>query len=481
MRLSSSIRQLTVLGFLIVVSPLMVALITTELQVDKLAANMKKTVHDSAQAVEASRLITAQALNMGRTAEQYGVLRDPTLLERYQSQRIQLNEAVGRLSELPLEQSLKSRINKLATREQALHHQLQQWGKQGGKDAQKLDNELKLIELVRPIPQEVTRMVATDSQTMTKQTERIQQILLWQVLALIPLALLLAAVFSVLITRPLKNLGKAIRRLGAGEFSSPVAVSGPQDVRELGEQLDWMRRRLAELDQQKLNFLQHMSHELKTPLTAIREGSELLRDGVVGTLSEDQSEVVSILRDNTLLLQSQVEGLLDFNLALAQDKPAQLKLLDLSTLISEVIAKHQLAMRTRHIQIKTDIAAVKIEGEPEQLRSIFDNLLSNAIKYSPDNGEIKIHLNQENQQACVDVIDQGDSIDLKDRQQIFEPFFQGPQSPKGPVKGTGLGLAIAQRYVQLHNGCLEALETLQGAHFRVCLPLQQSGDEDVKN
>ncbi|HBS25711.1 MAG TPA: histidine kinase, partial [Gammaproteobacteria bacterium] len=390
MRISSSIRQLTVLGFVIVVLPLMVALITTVVQVDKLAANTQKTVHDSAQAVEASRLITAQALSMGRSAEQYGVLRDPTLLERYQSQRIQLTETVGRLSELPLEQALKSQIENLVERERALHAQLKQWSKQGGKDAQILDDKFKLADLVRPIPQAVARMVARDSQTMTEQTERVQRLLLWQMIALIPLALLLAAVFSVLITRPLKNMGKAIRRLGAGEFTSPVAVSGPQDVRELGEQLDWMRRRLAELDQQKLNFLQHMSHELKTPLTAIREGSELLRDGVVGTLSDDQTEVVGILRENTLLLQSQVEGLLNFNLALAQDKPAQLKPVDLSSLISVVIAKHQLAIRTRHIQINTDIRPVKLEGEAEQLRTILDNLLSNAIKYSPDNGKIEI-------------------------------------------------------------------------------------------
>lgn len=480
LRFTSSIRQLTVLGFLLVVLPLMFALISTVFQVDRLAIKMQKTVRDSAQAVEASRLIIAQALSMERSAKQYGVLRDPVLLERYQTQRVQLAEAIVRLSATPLDQELSSQVEQLVEREIILHGQLLQWAEQAGSDAQMLDPDLKLAELVRPLPHAVTQMVTQNSASMTKQIERVQRMLLWQVLALVPLALLLAAVFSVLITRPLRNMGKVIRRLGAGEFTSPVIVSGPQDVRELGKQLDWMRERLAELDQQKLRFLQHMSHELKTPLTAIREGSELLCDEVVGELSDEQKEVATILRENSLQLQAQVEGLLNFNLALAQDKPAQLKAVDLSVLIPEVITKHQLAMRTRSIKIKTDISPVEIQGEPEQLRTVVDNLLSNAIKYSPEGGTIKIQLSTENQQACLDVIDEGAGINTEERQQIFEPFFQGQQTPQGPVKGTGLGLAIAQRYVRLHNGQINALEKKQGAHLRACLPLQQSEDESDK-
>ncbi len=474
MRISSSIRQLTLLGFLLVVLPLIFALLTTVFRVDSLTVTLQKTVQDSTQAVEASRLITAQALSMERSAEQYGVLRDPVLLKRYQTQRPYLARAVTLLSALSLEQKLAAQVEKLTQRELALHGQLLQWSEQTGSDTQQLDANLKLTELVRSIPQLVTKMVTQDSKSMVKQVEQVQRMLLWQFIALIPLALLLAGVFSILITRPLQNLGKAIRRLGAGELTVPVTVSGPQDVRELGEQLDWMRKRLADIDQQKQRFLQHMSHELKTPLTAIREGSELLCDGVVGTLSDDQMEVVTILRENSLLLQSQVEGLLSFNLALAQDKPIQVEMVDLSALIPEVITKHQLAMRTRNIRITMDIHPVKVQGEPEQLRTMFANLLSNAIKYSPDGGNIKVRLSEDNQQACLEVIDQGAGISPEDQQQIFEPFFQGQQSPEGPVKGTGLGLAIAERYAHLHNGQIQSLSTQQGAHFRIYLPLHQT-------
>jgi two-component system sensor histidine kinase GlrK len=238
-----------------------------------------------------------------------------------------------------------------------------------------------------------------------------------------------------------------------------------------------MRRRLAELDQQKLFFLQHVSHELKTPLTAIREGAGLLGDHIVGPLNEEQTEVVKILQESSLLLQTQVEDLLNFNLAIGQDRPAQLQPVDLIKIIHEVIKNQQLAMRPRHIRVATDLQPVEVPGEPEKLRAVVDNILSNAIKYSPDAAEIKINLAVESQMARMDVIDQGTGINAEDRQLIFEPFFQGEQTGKSPVKGTGLGLSIAQRYVRLHKGSIRVVESAQGAHFRVYLPLVIAEEE----
>ena len=91
-------------------------------------------------------------------------------------------------------------------------------------------------------------------------------------------------------------------------MSRPISVRGPLDLEALGEQLDWLRRRLHELEQEKNKFLSHVSHELKTPLANIREGAELLRDGSVGKLGKSQSEVVEILQNNSLILQKTIEN-----------------------------------------------------------------------------------------------------------------------------------------------------------------------------
>ncbi|HHI94407.1 MAG TPA: HAMP domain-containing protein [Gammaproteobacteria bacterium] len=474
--LPTSIFQLALIGFLLATLPLSVALVNTFVQIDRLSAQMQLAVSDSAQAVEASRTIMAQVLNMERSTGQYLVLRDPAVLQRYEDQRGQLGNAVLLLESLPSGESLLDRLKQLREHEQALYDKLREVA--GSPQPQAQDMPLRLAEqhnltrLVRPIPFEVTQMITRRSNVITRQMEQMQGLLLLQALGLVPLALILAVVFSVLISRPLRRLGAAIHRLGAGEFLTPVKVSGPQDVRELSEHLDWLRKRLSELDEQKQTFLHHVSHELKTPLTAIREGTELLCDEVVGTLNPEQTEVASILRESSLQLQAQVEALLNFNAALAQEKPQQQETIALDTLLPEIIGKHRLAMRARKITVQTGLQAVSLCGERNQIRTLLDNLLSNAIKYSPDGGQVQLNAWVENNEVCIDVIDAGPGISSEERGQIFEPFFQGRQLAKGHVKGTGLGLAIAQRYARLHRGHIIVRDSQVGAHLRVILPAQ---------
>src|SRR6185295_624186 len=107
---------------------------------------------------------------------------------------------------------------------------------------------------------------------------------------------------------------------------------GPADMRLLGQRLDWLRLRLSELDEDKARFLRHVSHELKTPLAALREGVALLEEGVAGTMSEAQREVTRILSQNTVALQEQIEALLSFNAAAFEARRLSRKTTDLCAL-----------------------------------------------------------------------------------------------------------------------------------------------------
>ena len=467
----TTILKLTLLGFFLVSIPLTIGLLSTVFQVDRLATQMQETVHNSTQAVESGRLITTQALSMERSAGQYLVLRDEAILVRYEAQRSMLAQEIGRLIKLPLDLAMFERLQQLTAREEKLYQRLRMPPVKQSPDGENLGGSERLSELVHPIPFEVTRMIAQESSAMHKQISNVRHLLLWQAAALIPLALLIAVIFSVLISRPLRRLGKAIRQLGAGQFATSIEVVGPQDIRELGEELDWLRRQLAALDEQKLQFLHNISHELKTPLAAIREGAGLLRDGIVGNISAEQLEVVQILHDNSLQLQDQVESLLNFNLALAQEQLPDEEPLDLAALIPVVVKKHQLAIRARNIFIVSRLQQTWVSGAAEQLQTIIDNLLSNAIKYSNDSGKVQIKLYQDHQKAILDVIDEGAGVAADDIPRLFEPFFQGRPPSNGSIQGTGLGLSIAKRYLRLHNGSIELMESSQGAHFRVTLPV----------
>src|SRR5690606_2987690 len=168
-----------------------------------------------------------------------------------------------------------------------------------------------------------------------------QRVLFGLAFALGPLTLLSVACFTTLIAQPIRQVAHAIRRLGSGNFDDPISVSGPKDLQYLGHQLDWLRLRLTDLEQQKAKFLQHISHELKTPLTAIRESVDLLADGVVGPLNEQQSEIAGILRSNARQLQALIEDLLSFGTSQNHAPTLYLARLDMKALINEILQNHK--------------------------------------------------------------------------------------------------------------------------------------------
>ncbi len=472
----SSIRQLTLLGSLIIALPLILALINTMMKVDELALTMYDVVETTSQSVDLGRVVVNNALSMERSASQYFVLKDQALLEKYMSLRNQMMDAVARLNlYVPEDSTVSAHLRSLLDKESLLFQRLNRVSLLK-EDGDLEVGELELSDIVRPLPGDIALLVTEQSKKITRRIESIKKRLYWQLFGLLPLFLIMAVVFSYLITRPLKRLGRSIYQLGEGDLTEKIEPYGPQDIRSLTSRLDWLRQRLSEIDEQKLTFLQHVSHELKTPLTSIREGVDLLQDGIVGELNQDQLEIVQILTRNSQQLQEEVEALLNFNNALV-GKPLDPEILDMSRLIYQVVKEQQLAAKARCITLRLKLQKLNVAGDWQQLRVLIGNLLTNAIKYSPDGETITVQLWSDEGIAIVDVTDRGAGISAHDHKQVFEPFFQGSRLPKGHIKGTGLGLAIAQRYAILHHGSLELLETDIGAHFRLTLPVY-SGEND---
>ena len=142
----------------------------------------------------------------------------------------------------------------------------------------------QLTALVERVAQQSNAQVDTEVSQLEQRTQQARKRLFLQALLLLPLAIIAMIVLTLGVGRPLRQLDRAISELGEGTFTNPIAVSGPHDLERLGGQLEWLRKRLLELAHERNRFLRHMSHELKTPLANIREGTELLMDGAVGEL-----------------------------------------------------------------------------------------------------------------------------------------------------------------------------------------------------
>jgi two-component system sensor histidine kinase GlrK len=278
----------------------------------------------------------------------------------------------------------------------------------------------------------------------------------------------------------MRQVDRAIRELGKGDFSHSIAVSGPADIETLGRQLEWLRLRLAESSEEKNKFLRHMSHELKTPLANIREGTELLLDGSVGSLERQQQEVAGILRENSVKLQRLIENLLTFSAWQAKTASLELTQFDLKPLVFATLSQHRLVISSREIKLDLDIAAIAVRADEGKLRLVLENLISNAIKFTPSKGKIAIQADIQGNELVIEVADSGPGIAPEDQGRIFEAFYQGRRLQGGPVGGTGIGLSVVHECVQAHGGSIELKPDSEsrcgGAHFVVRLPLRRADD-----
>lgn len=472
-----SFLQLILMGFVLVSLPLFFAFLNAALYVDRLANQSQKAVYQAVQATQGSRILVEQLTQMERTVRQFIILGDQSLLEDYAKTHQNFRESAMELARLPLDDEQRKELDELAEREQKLFASLKKNPRNPGTSKSMALEYVLLSDLAQSILAQSNLLIDREVIVLQQTASDAQRILLWQVLASVPIAILLAVGFTILIARPIRQLDSAIRRLGSEQFSSAIEVKGPQDLENLGQRLDWLRTRLVELEQQKTRFLRHVSHELKTPLTVIREGSELLSDEVGGKLSEQQREIADILRRNSIQLQTLIEGLLSYHTSKFRNTALDLKPVNLKTIIDKVAAEQKLALVAKGLELKTSCCETAILGDEEKLRVTVDNLLSNAIKFSPEGGAIEIRLERDDKVLLLDVIDNGPGITEEDKSRVFDEFFQGKQAPGSHIRGTGLGLAITKEHVVAHGGSIEILDDVSdGAHFRITLPCRRAGE-----
>ncbi len=470
MRYPRSFLGLLLTGFTLVVVPLVGALAYSAWNTERLADQSGSAVFSASQAARASRSLVNRIGSIERMAQQIAVFEDPEIIADYARVHRSFRQVADELLMLPLDEAQLGALNKTVEQEQALYQLLsaqprprlnpRQVSLLSGELAENAYEVLAISYLVAD--REVVRL--------RSYAETVQRRLILLVIFSTAVALTIALALTRYIARPIAELDASIRQLGAADFTRPITVRGPEDLQTLGERLDWLRRRLAELEAQKNRFLRHLSHELKTPLTALREGAELLKDEIGGPLAPPQRQVVTIMRDNSVKLQRLIEDMLDYQRALHAAASLLPRSIALDALVGDVAKGHELAMRAKGQQLVMELDKVMVEADPEKLRSIVDNLLGNAVKFTPAGGTITVTARANGPEAIIDVMDSGPGVPADERESVFDSFFRGRAKASGRVEGTGLGLAIAREFTEAHGGRISVVAGEGGAHFRVKLP-----------
>lgn len=462
-----SFRQLLVVAFLLIAALVAAVSLRGLAAFDRLMADSRAGTEQAAtQAAHVQRLADLGA-TMERAARQYLVLDDSSLRQRYDDATRELEEELDALARTLPDADLAPWRAQLAGIAALLD---------GPRDTALAREQLLAVafrefdDLRNQLDEAVQHATDARSRRLLDDLDASRARLAQHVVGAVLLAVLLALGFGVWLARPLARLESAMVALGENRLDAPIDIRGPADVRRLSRRLDWLRQRLAEIDADKARFLRHVSHELKTPLAALREGVALLEDGVTGELTEGQREVARILRQNTAVVQRQIQDLLDFNAAAFEARRLVRRKTELGALVDRVIADQQLQWQARQLGVQREGGPLWAEVDAEKLSTALANLLSNAIRYSPQRGRIVIALSLRGGHARLEVRDEGPGIAEADREHVFEPFYRGALQPEGVLRGSGIGLSIVQEVVAAHAATIELLPSDRGALFRIELP-----------
>ncbi len=248
-----------------------------------------------------------------------------------------------------------------------------------------------------------------------------------------------------------------------------------EELQDAKRELEMVNRQLKEMDETNMRFIGIASHELKTPLTAIKANIDFILSEKEGKIPDNLKSYLITIQRNTNRIQMRMDQMLD----LSRMKSNRLLFNRELILLSEVMAGYvgEVTPVEKHLSIQVDIPpGLLVWADRNALHDIFINLLSNAFKFTADGGKVSILAGQKDQSILLEIKDTGMGIPEDKLQMIFDEFYQVEGGKHG---GTGLGLAIAKRLVEEHGGNIWVESQLgKGSTFYFTLPLSAENQDE---
>lgn len=468
-RYPRSFLQLVAWGNLIVIAPLVLVAGYAVLTLDQLAGRYESVVRYVTESGRLSADLADDLRSMELDLRRHEILQTAETLADYdEARKIWRGHVTAFLRLEMLTPNVPGELTEQLRVEQAAFEELQ-----AERDTRKMQHFLELLRNKQDATLERVRAEIDQEQATIRESSRN---LVAQLALALAIALALAALLWWLVRRLLSTLigrfERVVIALGRGDLHTHILLDGPGDMRWLGRWLEWLRKRLLSLEESRAQVLRHVSHELKTPLSAIHEGAALLADQVSGPLTPAQSRIVGIVRSNTKRLQDLIDGLLRLQQAGHAAERIGYEKLRYDEIVAQVVETHRLVAQEARIVLRENLQALEIIAGREGLLTIVHNLISNAVKFSPVSGTVSIALYEKNAEAVLEVEDEGPGIFNEDAERIFDPFFRAPAIRH--ISGVGLGLAIVREFVLAHRGAIEVRphQPGQGAMLKVRLPLR---------
>ena len=286
----------------------------------------------------------------------------------------------------------------------------------------------------------------------------------------VPLALgtALIVIASITVTKPIKRISNASKRVAEGDLSVQLTPGGSGEIRELTENFNSMIRGLSANEYLHKEFVSNISHEFNTPITSLKGYAKLLkRDDLTAEQRTEYADIIIAESDRLSRLSADLLKLSELeNKGLSPD----IKSFSLDEQIRSVVILLQQDWESKNIDMDIELEETIFEGDEALLYRLWVNLASNAVRYTERNGKIKITLSKGETAVTVSVSDNGRGMTKEEADNVFRRFYKADRSRSS--RGTGLGLAIAKKIAELHGGDISVSSELgKGSTFTVTLPI----------
>jgi two-component system sensor histidine kinase GlrK len=457
----SSLRQLTLVSFVVVLVPLALLVGYSQIKLSEIAQIATNEAEFSVNTVRRVIKMEGLSVDIERLVRQYHIVKKDAL-------KPLIKKSIKRFTEyqLPVCEPLLEKQNCISLSERIA------WINQYSGTDDPLLLDAQLAEFKKNLYNLAAQVDSSLDKTIQDQqiyVSSIQQTQFWLTACLLGVSFLLIALGSKAILKPVSRLERVITAISRQEDTLPtISTSGPKELIVLEHQLHKLAGRLIQLENLRHALLRHASHELKTPLASIKEGCSLLTEKVVGPLNASQEEVLSLLNSSTDRLNLLIVQLLDYNLLLQQAKPAFSKI-DTESLFEEFVTENSLAINQHDNQMEMKIELLTIFADQKLFRRILDNLVSNAIAHGSKGRPINIRLYQQDNMQILDFANRGQKIADDQRNALFQPFSRGETVRNDRVTGSGLGLSIVADCARMMFGKVEMVDV---DYADVCIRVQ---------
>jgi signal transduction histidine kinase len=286
-------------------------------------------------------------------------------------------------------------------------------------------------------------------------------------------ALFLARLLAIGMTRPLRDMAHAAGKMAQGDYGQRVHASSRDEVGQLAEAFNRMSTEFANVERLRRDLVANVSHELKTPISALRARLENILDGV----EAPDPRVLQVMLQQTERLSRLVDQLLDLSRLDTGDVPLDREALDLDSVAHAVASEVEVARADHLVHVRVDVPAdlPPLWADRERIHQVLFNLIDNAARFTPPGGEVAVSAVRSGQRCEVKVTDTGPGISPEHLPFLFDRFYRVDQARSRGDGGTGIGLAIAKSVVEAHGGGIRAeSEVGRGSVFAFDVPLAQA-------